>query len=209
MSVAVPIRILIAEDHLIARVGIETILNTQADMSVVAEAANGAEAVDLHRSHHPDVTLIDMRMPIMDGGQAIATICSESPDARIIALSTYTGDEEIRRALSAGARGYLTKDVPHDELIHAIHVIHRGETYLSPPAVTALQAGNKSRRLSGREIDVLSCIAKGLPNKRIAFELRITEHTVKNHVQSILEKLGAADRTEAATIAIQRGIIRL
>jgi DNA-binding NarL/FixJ family response regulator len=206
---AAPIRILIAEDHLIARVGIETIINTQPDMSVVAEAANGAEAVELHRKHHPDVTLIDMRMPIMDGAQAIATICIERPGARIIALSTYSGDEDIRRTLASGARGYLTKDVPHEELIRAIHTVHLGDTYLSRPVAAALQAGSEFAHLSAREIDVLSRIAKGLANKQIAFELRIANHTVKNHVQSILAKLGATDRTEAATIAIQRGIIHL
>jgi DNA-binding NarL/FixJ family response regulator len=203
------IRILIAEDHLIARVGVKTILNTQPDMNVVAEAANGAQAVELHRQHRPDITLMDMRMPGTSGQEAIVAIRADQPQARIIALSTYGGDEEIRRALNSGVCAYLTKDVLHDELIRAIHAVHAGETYLPPSIRAALEASSLPAGLSARELDVLALIVKGHGNKQIAYDLGIAEHTVKNHVKSILSKLGVADRTQAATAAIQRGIIHL
>jgi len=203
------IRVLIAEDHLIARVGVKTILNTQPDMNVVAEAANGAQAVELHRQHRPDITLMDMRMPGTSGMEAVTAIRAELPLARIIALSTYGGDEDIRRALDAGVRAYLTKDVLHDELIRAIHAVHAGETYLPPSIRAALQASSQSASLSARELEVLALIVKGHGNKKIAYALGIAEHTVKNHVKSILSKLGVEDRTQAATAAIQRGIIHL
>lgn len=208
-NAAHPIRILIAEDHLIARVGVKTIINLQSDMTVVAEAANGAQAIELYRQYHPDITLMDMRMPGVTGMDAIIAIRSEEPGARIIALSTYGGDEDIRRALHAGVRAYLTKDVLHDELIRAIHVVHAGETYLPAPVAAALETGSLPADLSSREMEVLSLIVKGHGNKQIAFELKIAEHTVKNHVKSILGKLGVEDRTQAATAAIQRGIIHL
>jgi len=203
------IRILIAEDHLIARVGVKTIIDMQPDMAVVAEAANGHQAVELYRKHAPDVTLMDVRMPMMTGLDAIAAIRAEFPNARILALSTYGGDEDVRRALQAGARGYLTKDVLHDELIRAVHAVHSGQSYL-PSAVAATLAEMATRPdLSAREVEVLSLIARGLGNKRIAFELGIAEHTVKNHVKNILNKLSVDDRTQATTVALQRGIIHL
>jgi DNA-binding NarL/FixJ family response regulator len=203
------LRILIAEDHLIARVGVKTILNAQPDMRVVAEAANGTQAVELYRKHRPDIALMDVRMPMMSGVEATTAIRAEFPDARIIALSTYGGDEDIRRALQAGARAYLTKDVLHDELIRAIRAVHAGGTYMPPPVAAALKAGALPAELSHREMEVLSLIVKGFGNKQIAYELRIAEHTVKNHVKNILSKLGVDDRTQAATAAIQRGIIHL
>lgn len=203
------ISILIAEDHLIARVGVKTIINMQPDMIVVAEAANGTQAVELYRKHQPDITLMDMRMPVMSGLDAIIAIRAVQSNARIIALSTYGGDEDIRRALQAGVRAYLTKDVLHDELIRAIHAVHSGQTYLPASVTAALEAVSLPADLSSREMDVLSLIVKGHGNKQIAFELRIAEHTVKNHVKSILSKLGVDDRTQAATAAIQRGIIHL
>ena len=203
------IRILIAEDHLIARVGVKTILNTQPDMTVVAEAANGAQAVELYREHRPDITLMDMRMPGTSGLEAIVAIRREQPGARIIALSTYGGDEDIRRALQSGVRAYLTKDVLHDELIRAIHAVHGGEIYLPASVSAALEASSLPAHLSSREMEVLALIVKGHGNKQIAYDLGIAEHTVKNHVKNILSKLGVADRTQAATAAIQRGIIHL
>ncbi len=203
------IRILIAEDHLIARVGVKTILNTQPDMNVVAEAANGAQAVELHRQHRPDITLMDMRMPGTSGMEAVVAIRAEYPLARIIALSTYGGDEDIRRALDAGVRAYLTKDVLHDEMIRAIHMVHAGETYLPPSVRASLDASSLPASLSARELEVLALIVKGHGNKQIAYALGIAEHTVKNHVKSILSKLDVEDRTQAATAAIQRGIIHL
>jgi DNA-binding NarL/FixJ family response regulator len=203
------IRIMIAEDHLIARVGVKTIINMQPDMTVVGEAANGAQAVELYRKHHPDITLMDMRMPGTSGLDAIIAIRGEDPNARIIALSTYGGDEDIRRALQAGVRAYLTKDVLHDELIRAIHAVRSGEKYLPASVTAVLEARALPADLSSREMEVLSLIVKGQGNKQIAHELSIAEHTVKNHVKSILNKLGVDDRTQAATAAIQRGIIHL
>jgi DNA-binding NarL/FixJ family response regulator len=203
------IRILIAEDHLIARAGVGAIVNAQPDMTVVAEATNGQQAVALHREHRPDVTLMDMRMPIMTGFEAVAAIRADFPNARIVALSTFGGDEDIRRALLAGVQAYLTKDVLHDELIEAIRAVHAGQRYLPGPVAAALAAQLPRPDLSARELDVLRLIVQGLSNKQIAYTLGIAEHTVKNHVKNILSKLGVDDRTQAATAAIQRGIIHL
>jgi two-component system NarL family response regulator len=203
------IRILVAEDHLVARVGVSTIVNMQPDMTVVAEASNGQQAVELFRKHRPDVTLLDMRMPGMGGVEAATAIRAEFPAARMIALTTYGGDEDIRRALAAGVLAYLTKDVLHDELLKAIRAVNEGRTYL-PAAVAASLAAQLPRPdLSAREVQVLELIVQGLPNKQIAYTLNIAEHTVKNHVKNILSKLGVQDRTQAATVAIQRGIIHL
>ncbi len=209
MSAENPIRIVIAEDHLIARVGVKTIINTQPDMTVVGEAANGMQAVELYRKHRPDVTLMDVRMPVLSGVEAIIAIRAEFADASIIALSTYGGDEDIRRALQAGARAYLTKDVLHDELLRAIHAVHDGGKYLPASVSAALESSTLPAGLSAREMEVLSLIVKGLGNKQIAYQLGIAEHTVKNHVKNILSKLSVDDRTQAATAAIQRGIIHL
>jgi len=193
------IRILVAEDHLVARVGVSTIVNMQPDMTVVAEASNGQQAVELFRKHRPDVTLLDLRMPGMGGVEAAAAIRAEFPTARMIALTTYGGDEDIRRALAAGVLAYLTKDVLHDELLKAIRAVNEGHTYLPAAVAAALAAQLPRPDLS----------ARGLANKQIAYSLGIAEHTVKNHVKSILSKLGVQDRTQAATAAIQRGIIHL
>lgn len=207
MTPSSPIRILIAEDHLIARVGIGTIVAMQPDMTVIAEASNGAQALELYRQHRPDITLMDIRMPHMNGIEAIAAIRREDNSAKIIALSTFGGDEDIRRALSAGAASYLTKEVLHDELLKAIHAVSSGQTYL-PPAVAATLASQMPRPdLSAREMEVLQLIVRGYSNKQIGAALDIAEHTVKNHVKSILNKLGVEDRTQAATSALMRGII--
>jgi len=200
---------MIAEDHLIARVGVSTIVNMQPDMTVVAEAANGQQAIELYRAHLPDVTLLDLRMPVMSGVEAAVAIRREYPHARLIALSTYGGDEDIRRALQAGVQAYLTKDVLHDELLNAIRAVHEGQMYLPMGIAAALAAQLPRPELSAREVEVLQLIVKGLPNKQIAYALSIAEHTVKNHVKSILSKLGVEDRTQAATAAIQRGIVHL
>jgi DNA-binding NarL/FixJ family response regulator len=203
------IRILVAEDHLVARVGVTTIVNMQPDMTVVAEATNGQQAVDLFRRHLPDVSLLDLRMPVMGGVEAATAIRREFPAARMIALTTYGGDEDIRRALNAGVQAYLTKDVLHDELLKAIRAVHGGQTYLPSGVASALAAQMPRPDLSAREIQVLELIVQGLANKQIAYQLKIAEHTVKNHVKNILSKLGVQDRTQAATAAIQRGIIHL
>lgn len=204
-----PIRILVAEDHLVARVGVSAIVNMQGDMTVVAEAANGQQAVELYRKHLPDVALLDMRMPIMSGVEAATAIRAEFPHARMIALTTYGGDEDIRRALAAGVQAYLTKDVLHDELLKAIRAVHAGQTYLPAGVAAALAAQMPRPDLSAREVQVLELIVRGLANKQIAYSLNIAEHTVKNHVKNILSKLGVQDRTQAATAAIQRGIVHL
>ena len=203
------IRILIAEDHLIARVGVSTILNAQPDMTVVAEAANGQQAVERFRQSNPDVALLDMRMPVLNGVQAMAQIRREFPRARLIAISTYGGDEDIRRALEAGAQAYLTKDVLHEELLKAIRTVYSGGSYLPQGVAATLAAQWPRPELSGRELEVLTLIVKGMANKEIAATLHIAEHTVKNHVKNILAKLGVQDRTQAATAAIQRGIVHL
>jgi two-component system NarL family response regulator len=203
------IRILVAEDHLVARVGVSTIVNMQPDMTVVAEASNGQQAVELFRKHRPDVTLLDLRMPGMGGVEAAAAIRAEFPNARMIALTTYGGDEDIRRALAAGVLAYLTKDVLHDELLKAIRAVNEGHTYLPAAVAAALAAQLPRPDLSAREVQVLELIVRGLANKQIAYSLGIAEHTVKNHVKNILSKLGVQDRTQAATAAIQRGIIHL
>jgi DNA-binding NarL/FixJ family response regulator len=204
-----PIRILVAEDHLVARVGVSTIVNMQPDMTVVAEAANGQQAVEMYRIHKPDVALLDLRMPVMGGVAAALAIRAEFPNAHMIALTTYGGDEDIRRALAAGVQAYLTKDVLHDELLKAIHAVHAGQTYLPAAVAASLVAQLPRPDLSAREVQVLELIVRGLANKQIAYTLNIAEHTVKNHVKNILSKLGVQDRTQAATAAIQRGIIHL
>jgi len=203
------IRILVAEDHLVARVGVSTIVNMQPDMTVVAEAANGQQAVEMYRQFQPDVALLDLRMPGMGGVEAATAIRAEFPNARMIALTTYGGDEDIRRALNAGVQAYLTKDVLHDELLKAIRAVQAGQSYLPAAVAAALAAQMPRPDLSAREVQVLELIVRGLANKQIAYSLNIAEHTVKNHVKNILSKLGVQDRTQAATAAIQRGIIHL
>src|SRR5262249_49244497 len=198
------IHILIAEDHLIARAGLNAIVNAQPDMAVIAEAENGEQARRLYARHRPDVALMDMRMPVMDGVDAITAIRADFPHARIVALSTFGGDEDIRRALLAGAQAYLTKDERHDDLIGAIRPVHAGRQYLPATVRARLDAESPHPDLSAREMEVLRLIVHGLSNKQIAFKLSIAEDTVKNHVKSILKKLGADDRTLAATKAIQR-----
>jgi two-component system NarL family response regulator len=209
MKSETPIRILVAEDHLIARVGITTILNAQPDITVVAEASNGQQAIDLFRSTKPDVGLLDVRMPVLGGIEAVAAIRLAFPAARLICLSTYGGDEDIRRALHAGAASYLTKDALHDDLLKAVRAVASGQSYLPEYVLSALQAQVPGPILSARELEVLELIVKGLANKQIAYVLNIAEHTVKNHVKSILDKLDVEDRTQAATAAIQRGIVHL
>jgi DNA-binding NarL/FixJ family response regulator len=200
------IRILVAEDHLIARVGVTSIINLQPDMTVVAEAVNGQQALNQYRTHRPDVVLLDMRMPVMSGVEAAAAIRAEFPDSRLIALTTYDGDENIRRAIEAGVQAYLTKDVRHEELLKTIRATYAGQTCL-PAALLNPQLPPSN--LSAREIQVLQLVVGGLSNKQIAHELNIAHTTAKNHVKNILGKLRVQDRTQAATAAIQRGIISL
>ena len=202
------IRILIAEDHLVARVGIRTILDSQADMKVIAEATNGVEALEQFRKHVPDIAVLDLRMPKLSGWDAAYGIRAEFPDARLVALTSFGGEEHIRRALEAGMRAYLTKDVLQDELLHAIRVVQGGGTYL-PVHIAALATKVRGPQLTRRELQVLELIVRGFSNLQIAKSLNIGEYTVKNHVKEILRKLQAQDRTQAATEAIQRGIVHL
>ena len=204
------IRVVVAEDHVVARVGVATIVNSQHDMIVVAEAANGRQAIEAYRVYRPDVALLDMRMPILSGVEAASEIRAEFPDARLIALTSYEGDEDIRRALAAGVKAYLTKDVPSDELLKAIRLVSIGQTYISESMAFAIAVQDQLRtELTARELQVLELVVRGLVNKQIAYSLNLAEYTVKNYVKSILRKLGAQDRTQAATEAIRRGIIHV
>lgn len=203
------IRILIVDDHSLMRIGLCTSINVETDMSVVAEASTGSQALELYAKHHPDVVLMDVRLPGSNGDQVTAELCLRHPEARVIMLSTYDGHEDIFRCIQAGARSYLSKDIPLDELLLAIRSVHAGQNYL-PPAISArLVERMHTPELSGRELDVLRQIVKGRSNKEVAGILSIAETTVKDHVSNILAKLRASDRTQASTIAIQRGIVHL
>jgi DNA-binding NarL/FixJ family response regulator len=207
---AVPqIRVLAVDDHPMYRAGLTAVLSLHADLEVVAEAGDGARAVELFRTHRPDVTLMDLRMPVMGGADAIETITVEFPDAKIIALTTYQGDTDIHRALEAGARGYLLKDVLRNEVADAIRTVYR-DGWVLPSAVAQRLAKFTPRiELTDRELEVLRLVAKGLRNKNIADAIGRTEGTVKVHVQHVLQKLDVNDRTEAVVVALQRGIIHL
>jgi DNA-binding NarL/FixJ family response regulator len=203
------IRILIVDDHPLLRKGIAAFVNAEPDLKLVAEASNGNEAIDAFRSHLPDVTLMDLRLPKVDGLQAIEAIRREFPEARIIVLTTYSGDTQVLRALKAGARGYILKGYVHKELLDAIRAVHAGQKRIPPEIAAELADHATDEALTDREIDVLRLIAAGNSNKQIADRLSIGEATVKSHITNILSKLGANDRTHAVTIALKRGIIDL
>ena len=203
------IRVLTADDHPIVRDGLNAVINDQPDMEVVAEAANGKEAVELARQHRPDVMLIDLRMPQMNGVEAINTIRAEWPQARVIILTTYDGDEDIYRALQAGAQAYLLKGMPRTELLDTIRAVHAGHKRLPPEIAAKLAERISASELTERELDVLKLIVKGNSNRAIGERLAITEGTVKAHVNSVLGKLGVNDRTQAVTEAMRRGIVHL
>jgi DNA-binding NarL/FixJ family response regulator len=202
-----PIRILVVDDHPVLRQGIAAILADQEDMRLVAQASNGREAIQQFRTHQPDVTLMDLQMPEMNGLEAITVIRGEFGDARIVVLTTYTGDVQVLRAMKAGARGYLLKNLLHKELLDTIRAVHAGKKTLSPEASYELAEHATDDALTPGEVEVLKLIAAGNANKRIAAHLSITEETVKGRVKNILSKLGANDRTHAATIGLKRGII--
>src|SRR6185312_8131559 len=201
------IRILAVDDHPIFRQGIAGFLAGQADMILVAEAANGREAIQQFRAHRPDITLMDLQMPEMNGLDAMISIRSEFPDAKIIVLTTYSGDVQVLRALKAGARAYLVKNLLHKELLESIRAVHAGKKSLSSEASYELAEHATDDALTEAEVDVLRLIAAGNANKQIAAQLSITEDTVKGRVKNILSKLGANDRTQAAMIGLRRGII--
>ncbi|MGA2745984.1 MAG: response regulator transcription factor [Candidatus Sulfotelmatobacter sp.] len=203
------IRILTVDDHPLLRKGIAALVNGEPDLKLVAEAANGEEAIEAFRSHRPDVTLMDLQMPGMDGTTAIGRIRDEFPDARIIVLTTYTGDAQVLRALRAGARAYILKGHVHKELLETIRAVHAGQKRIPPDIAAELAEHAMDDELTEREIEVLKLVAAGNANKHIADQLSIGEATVKSHVSNILSKLGANDRSHAVTIGLQRGIIEL
>lgn len=203
------IRVLCVDDHPLVRKGIVAILDNEADIELVAEAANGRAAVDLFRQHLPDVTLMDLRMPELDGIKATKLIRQEFPEAKIIALTSYDGDQDIYRALEAGVRGYLLKEMVHTEVLNAIRTVAAGHKLMSPEVADRISNYFAQDALTPRETEVLVLVAQGLANKEIAAQLGTASGTVKIHMQNILAKLNAADRTQAVTIALQRGIIHL
>jgi two-component system NarL family response regulator len=203
------IRLLLVDDHLVVRVGLRSLLETQPDMAVVGEVAGGEAAIEAYENLQPDVVLMDLRMPQMDGPEATAAIRRKFPEARVLVLTTFDNDEDICRGLEAGAMGYLVKNTESEPLLETIRAVHAG-TYTLPPEVAARLAQRRAApELSPRELEVLLLIVKGNSNKEIGGRLKLAENTVKNHVKMILEKLGVSDRTQAVTTALQRGLARL
>jgi len=203
------IRVLSVDDHAVLREGIAALIANQPDMELVAEACDGREAVELFRTHRPDVTLMDLQMPEMGGVDAMSAIRGEFPDARIIVLTTYTGDTQVMRAMKAGARAYLLKGLLRKELIETIRAVHAGQRRMAPEIAAEIAEHSTDEVLTAREVDVLRLIAGGNANKQIAAQLSIGEETVKGYVKNIHAKLGAKDRTHAVTIGLKRGIIDL
>lgn len=209
MTVAERIRVLVVDDHPLMRVGIAAIIDARAEMTVVAQAGTGEEAIRLHDLHQPDLTLMDLRLPGGSGVEAIRSIRAKASSARFVVLTTYEGDEDIHQALEAGARGYLIKGMPHEALIEALRKVHAGGRYLPSPVARALALRTPDGELSAREREVLSLLVKGRSNKEIATLLGIKEATVKSHVSVILMRLDVSDRTQAVVKALQRGLAHL
>lgn len=209
MKDASKIRILVADDHFVVRMGLTALVNTEPDFEVVGEAVDGAQAVSAFDKHKPDLVLMDLRMPVKDGIRATAEITAKHPNARVLMLTTFDGDTDIHRAMEAGAQGYVLKNTTGDKLIPALRAVASGQRWIPKEIATRLASRNLFEDLTPRELQVLEQMAKGLANKEIADVLKITGHTVKDHLKSILGKLHVADRTEAVTVAIQRGIIHL
>lgn len=204
-----PAAVLVVDDHALLRTGVANIINQEPDLRVVAEAGNGVEALEAFERHRPDVTLLDLRMPMMEGVEAIRRIRDRDPRARVIVLTTYDTDEEISRALKAGAKAYVLKDIPADELVRCIRDVLAGKTYLAPAAAAKLAEGVTRVRLTPRELSALRLMADGKANKEIATALDISERTVKTHLGHLFEKLGVTSRTEAIKVATRRGLVRL
>jgi len=203
------LRILVVDDHFMVRMGLSSSLNAEPDMKVIAEAGNGESGLEAYRKHLPSLVLMDVRLPGMSGAEAVAAIVREFPDARILMLSTHSGEEEVYRSLQAGARGYILKSAMREELLRAIRDVRDGRRYLDPAVAPLLAERMAHRSLTTREVEVLKMVARGMGNKEIAASLSIAEVTVKLHVSHVLEKLNVKDRTEAATAALRRGIISL
>ena len=206
---AVRICVLVADDHPVVRAGLAAVISQQPELELVAEAEDGRQAVTSFREHMPDVVLMDLRMPGMDGVAAIRAIRSEFPDARILALTTYEGDVDIHRALEAGARGYLLKDMLLTDVLAAIRAVHRGERVIPPVVAARLAEFTPRADLTAREVEVLQLVARGLSNPAVARAIGRTDETVKLHLKNIFAKLGVADRTGAVTVALSRGILHL
>jgi two-component system NarL family response regulator len=200
---------MVVDDHHVVREGVVALLSSMEDIEVVASVDNGMKAVESFAAMKPDVTLMDLQLPEMSGVEALRRIREHSPEARVIVLTTYDGDEDIFRALQAGARGYLLKGMPFDELLQSIHAVHRGESHIPLEIAEKLAGRERSEQLTPRELGVLQRIVAGRSNREIAFDLSISEATVKTHINSLLSKLGVVDRTQAATAALQRGFVRL
>jgi DNA-binding NarL/FixJ family response regulator len=201
--------VLVVDDHALFRTGVANIINQEGDLRVVAEAGNGVEAVAAYERHHPDVTLLDLRMPVMDGVEVVRQIRARDPRARVIVLTTYDTDDEIARALKAGAKAYVLKDVSAEDLIGCIRNVLAGKIYLAPAAAAKLAEGVAHVQLTPRELATLRLTADGKANKEIANELGISERTVKTHLGHLFEKLGVSSRTEAIKVATRRGLVRL
>jgi DNA-binding NarL/FixJ family response regulator len=208
-SAETKIRIMVIDDHHIVRRGLVALINMESDMTVIAEGADGREAVDLFRQHQPDVVLMDLRLPVLGGADATRSIREEFPVARIIAVTTYDGDEDIYRALQAGACGYILKDMFSEELLSAIRAAHAGRRWVPPVVAERLAARIGSPELTARELEVLELVARANSNREIAAALSISEATVKTHINNILGKLGVTDRSKAVKIALQRGLIHI
>ena len=209
MSQSAKIRVLIVDDHSLVTEGLANIINYDPEMTVVAQAEDGQQAIDRYREHQPDITLMDLRMPRMGGVEAITAICAEFKSARIIVLTTYDGDEDIYRGLRAGAQGYLLKDAKPNELLNAIRIVHNGQQYVSLTVARKLVERMNNPVLSERELEVLRLMAQGLSNQDIGTALNIGESTVKSHVTRILSKLEVSDRTQAVIVAVKRGLVNL
>jgi DNA-binding NarL/FixJ family response regulator len=201
--------VLVVDDHALLRTGVANIINHESDLHVIAEASNGLEAVEAFERHHPDVTLLDLRMPVMEGVEAVRQIRARDPLAKVIVLTTYDTDDDISRALKAGAKAYVLKDISADGLIACIHDVLAGKTYLAPAAAAKLAEGVTHIQLTPRELATLRLMADGKSNKDIAGELGISERTVKTHLGHLFEKLAVTSRTEAVKIATRRGLVRL
>jgi DNA-binding NarL/FixJ family response regulator len=202
-------RVLVVDDHVLVRTGVANIINHEPDLHVVAEAANGAEAVAAFERHRPDVTLLDLRMPVMDGVEAVRQIRLRDPQAKVIVLTTYDTDDDITRALKAGAKAYVLKDISASALVDCIHDVLAGKTYLAPTAAAKLAEGVARVQLTPRELATLRLMADGRSNKEIAGTLGISDRTVKTHLGHLFEKLGVTSRTEAAKVAARRGLVRM